>query len=309
MLEDSDYNMQEFPTRNTGGEDQMPTRRAHNDFITWYGSLHALAVAVRTMSRALWRPATEVEGIPFSLLQSLVDTFSKWRDEHLPYVGVPSNFEAEWDFVAAVSACSSDATYHVMWIIISQAVEDFGIKEINEVLRSGANPNDAAVASSELDEMEAVRNKVAEEALHTALRIAGLTGVLTSNGYLRLDPNVIHYSTYAAGLLLARLGRPEVVNCIAGLKQYGYAYEEAWDQCVELERIYANSCAEQQQQQMDTQYSAPTQPQPPSNGVHPIQVSEQTTSGYQVFDQNNQNNQQTRSPDNPSSFSQMYYTQ
>ena len=32
---------------------------------------------------------------------------NEWRDEHLPRVGVPSDFEAEWDFVSAVSACTS----------------------------------------------------------------------------------------------------------------------------------------------------------------------------------------------------------
>jgi hypothetical protein len=52
-------------------------------------------------------------------------------------------------------------------------------------------------------------------------------GVLTSNGYMRLDPNAIHWPIYSAGRLLARLGREEVFNCIDGLNQNGYAYEGA----------------------------------------------------------------------------------
>lgn len=40
-------------------------------------------------------------------------------------------------------------------------------------------------------------------------------------------------------MLLARLGRPEVSNCIAGLKQYNYAYEEAGEEAVQMESIYA----------------------------------------------------------------------
>lgn len=45
-------------------------------------------------------------------------------------------------------------------------------------------------------------------------------------------------SCILAGTLLARLGRPEVANCIAGLKQYSYAYEEAGDQANEMNRLF-----------------------------------------------------------------------
>ena len=51
----------------------------------------------------------------------------------------------------------------------------------------------------------------------------------------------MHFSCLTAGTLLARLGRPEVSNCIAGLKQYGYAYEEAVEEAVEMERVYAGA--------------------------------------------------------------------
>lgn len=61
---------------------------------------------------------------------------------------------------------------------------------------------------------------------------------MTSNGYLRLDPNVLHFAVYTAGMLLAKLGKEEVLDCIAGLKQYGYAYEETFDQAEEMERLY-----------------------------------------------------------------------
>lgn len=37
----------------------------------------------------------------------------------------------------------------------------------------------------------------------------------------------MHVSCQQAGMLLARLGRPEVANCISGLEQFSYAYEEA----------------------------------------------------------------------------------
>lgn len=49
----------------------------------------------------------------------------------------------------------------------------------------------------------------------------------------------MHVSCIQAGTLLARLGRPEVSNCIAGLKQYSYSYEEAADQAQEMERVFS----------------------------------------------------------------------
>lgn len=51
----------------------------------------------------------------------------------------------------------------------------------------------------------------------------------------------MHFSCLTAGTLLARLARPEVTNCILGLKQYNYAYEEAGEEAVEMERAYAQA--------------------------------------------------------------------
>jgi len=61
-----------------------------------------------------------------------------------------------------------------MWIILFNAVDDFGIKELNSPVNFPLN----------ITEVESVKRKVADEALHGALRIAGLAAVLTSNGYL-----------------------------------------------------------------------------------------------------------------------------
>lgn len=62
--------------------------------------------------------------------------------------------------------------------------------------------------------------------------------MLTQSGYLRLDPNIMHFNIYNAGKLLAQFGREEVMMCIRGLQQYGLAYEEAFDQADELQQIY-----------------------------------------------------------------------
>jgi len=57
-----------------------------------------------------------------------------------------------------------------MWIILFSALDDFGIKEINEVTRMG---NSVSAVPNQL-QIDVVKRKVADEALHGALRIAGL---------------------------------------------------------------------------------------------------------------------------------------
>lgn len=49
----------------------------------------------------------------------------------------------------------------------------------------------------------------------------------------------MHVSCIQAGTLLARLGRPEVSNCINAMEQYTPSYEEAGDQAIEMKRIFA----------------------------------------------------------------------
>ncbi|TCD60752.1 hypothetical protein EIP91_009605 [Steccherinum ochraceum] len=214
------------------------------------------------MARQLWRPATESDGIPLDVLCTFMNNLTEWREEHLRHVGVPSNFQQDWDFVSAVTACASDATYHIMWIILFNALDDFGIREVNDLVRTGSPGN----TSPNHAQIEGIKKKFSEEALHGALRIAGLAGVLTTNGYLRLDSAVMHVSCIQAGTLLARLGRPEVQNCIAGLEQYAYAYEECLEQAQEIRRVYASATAGQ----LDLGHMASVVPRPgpgPFSGV------------------------------------------
>ena len=114
-------------------------------------------------------------------------------------------------------------------------------------------------------------------------------GVLTKNGYLRLDPAVMHVSCNYAGILLARFGRPEVQNCIEGLEQYSYSYEEAAEQAQELRRLFALARAGQtdfthmtsavvRQQQHPHTHAHHHSPQPPTQAPPP-QVQAQGQSG------------------------------
>lgn len=143
------------------------------------------------MSRQLWRPVTEAEGVPFDVVKTFWNAFNDWRTDFLSVVGVPTNFEGEWDFVSvrvvqiyfdqhlislqAVSSCASDATYHIMWIILFSALDEFGIKEVNDAVRMGTPPTTVANQV----EIETLARKIADEALHGALRIAGLVRVLS----------------------------------------------------------------------------------------------------------------------------------
>jgi len=55
------------------------------------------------MSRQLWIPAIDSDGIPFENLTTFSSALRIWRDEYLNLVGVPRNFEGEWDFVSVSS--------------------------------------------------------------------------------------------------------------------------------------------------------------------------------------------------------------
>ncbi|KAF8272856.1 hypothetical protein EI94DRAFT_1769658 [Lactarius quietus] len=205
----------------------------------YYRSAHALARISRHMSKNLWIPTIDSDGVPVEVLRGIMQQLNEWRAQYLPRVGVPTDFDADWDFVSAVSACASDATFHIMWIILFNALDDHGIREsVGSPHSSHASPA-LSVGSGTQQQIKELKAKVLEEALHGALRIAGLAGVLTKNGYLRLDPAAMLISCNYAGILLARFGRPELQNCIEGLEQYSYSYEEGADQAQELRRLFA----------------------------------------------------------------------
>ncbi|PCH40006.1 hypothetical protein WOLCODRAFT_116479 [Wolfiporia cocos MD-104 SS10] len=258
MLDDDDYDIDFYtvgpvPPEHLESQGTQPSPREQLEFLVsapsfgsgalhraepaaqgYYRAAHALARIARQMSRQLWRPATESDGIPFETLESFMNMLSEWREEHLSHVGVPRDFDPAWDFVSAVTACASDATYHIMWIILFNALDDFGIREVNDLLRTGSPAN----LLQNAHQIEAAKERVMETALSAATRIAGLAGILTMNDYLKLDSAVMHVSIIQAGTMLARLGRPEVQNCINGLQQYSYAYEECAEQAAEIRRIY-----------------------------------------------------------------------
>jgi hypothetical protein len=147
-----------------------------------------MARIAREMSRQLWRPIIQTEGVPYGVLCTLIRELHTWRSDYLTKVGVPGT-STKWDFLAAVAACEissfilmvyptelqlsggHDAMYHVMWIILYQTLRDFSIREANELKRSGGG-----LGSHQLSEYNTAEQQVKEEALNAASRIAGLVG-------------------------------------------------------------------------------------------------------------------------------------
>ena len=62
-----------------------------------------------------------------------------------------------------------------MWIVIFNALDDFGIRELNDVVRAGSPDSEHPNYSN----IEVIKKKISEDALHGALRIAGLVRLPT----------------------------------------------------------------------------------------------------------------------------------
>lgn len=63
-----------------------------------------------------------------------------------------------------------------MWVIVFNAVDDFGIRELNEAARLNAL---SSVPNAHL--FDTAKTKLLDEALHGALRIAGLVSSTRSS--------------------------------------------------------------------------------------------------------------------------------
>ena len=117
-----------------------------------------------------------------------MDALFDWKTTFLQHVGASGG--PKGDFIGAISACrsnlfpnppchsvshvglgASDATYHVMWVIVFDAVDDFGVKELNDIIRNHNTDLGPPQIPTHMDE---VRGRVFDEALRGASRIAGL---------------------------------------------------------------------------------------------------------------------------------------
>jgi hypothetical protein len=103
-------------------------------------------------------------GIPLPTLVELAHLISCWRDEHLSKLGVPSKWPEDWDFLAAITACSTDVYYHCLWLVVMRAIDDYGTID----------------AADNAEETRAVKERYRTESDHGAMRIAALVRLHTT---------------------------------------------------------------------------------------------------------------------------------
>lgn len=126
----------------------------------------------------MFQPRVSSNGIPLSVLRDLVHDHSSWRDLYLSKLGLPVPWPEEWDFNTTVRAASTDILYHALWLVAERAVRDFGIQE----------RDDNAVTGMVGFEVTQMRERLKQEALHSAMRISMVAVLSTEQGHLRLDP-------------------------------------------------------------------------------------------------------------------------
>lgn len=215
----------------------------------WLNSSQQQVEMMRFVYHALFTPRSMTEGVSARKLEKLVSMAFSWRDKHLALVGAPSpTWPSHWNFADAVTACSSDMNYHIIWILMWEAIDEFGIAELKAAdssayslasLRHGGGPVANSTADMELDQskIRGLSARIYEEALNGSIRSANLSQVLCDNGYLRLEAAIMKWAMSEAGFCLTRFKRPEVTSIIEGLRQYGQAFEECYEQANELERM------------------------------------------------------------------------
>ena len=145
---------------------EQQTTGPHNQ--AWFTASIAGSSMCRKLCHQLYTPKVKQHGIPLSVLVEFANSNSKWRDEHLSKLGVPSKWPEHWDFLAAITACSTDVYYHCLWLVVMRAIHDFGILEIKD----GSRANDGTSL-----EVQGILERYRTESDHGAMRIAALVSL------------------------------------------------------------------------------------------------------------------------------------
>lgn len=253
LVSGDDYNS-DPPAGDADNKKEAPHPLGSLDsYLAFFGSMHDTVVFQRKLSSYYFVPRSHIEGVRLDKVVEIVEMLKKWRDNHLEKVGVPlPHWPPHWDYIAAVSACTSDINYHANWIVLWRLVDEMGIYGTDRsdatspihqdrLKRRTASEQDA-VPRDQVPDSEQVQLTLAtiqEEALNSALRIAGLTEILRNNHYLRLDPCNSLQSLEAAAHMLIRFQRSEVDIIVAGFRQYGLSYEDCFDKADLMEDLAA----------------------------------------------------------------------
>lgn len=133
---------------------------------------------IKRLCGELWQPRVKANGIPLTLLRDFTHDQSSWRDLYLTALGMPASWPAtELEFSATMRAATTDILFHSMWLVTERAVRDFGIQEPDDTTRHMFG-----------FEVQQMKERLSQEAVHSALRIAMLAVLATERGLLRLDP-------------------------------------------------------------------------------------------------------------------------
>lgn len=240
-------------TSNDGPQQGPQPMAPDQGFRIWINSALDQVEMMRAVYPTLWTPLAKRQGISARKLERLVSMAYRWRSTHLPNVGAPDpDWPSHWKFADAVTACSSDINYQIIWVLIWQAVDEFGIAElkVNDLssfasvsLQHGESigiPTTVAEMELEQSKIGGLRKSIYDEALKASLRCADLSGMLCDFDYLQHEAGIMKFSLCEVGYCLTQFKRPEVYKIIDGLRQYGQAFEECYHQANELERLSAS---------------------------------------------------------------------
>ncbi|KDN51297.1 hypothetical protein K437DRAFT_55129 [Tilletiaria anomala UBC 951] len=193
----------------------------------WIQAQGDLIEVYRLLSKTIWAHRRVQRGVSLHDLQSLVKRCNAWKAEYLHRIGIPRNWPKDWDFIAAISACTSENQYTVLWFAMFMSLEEHGMD---------CEPHQRQQADD-------LQRHIYNETLHWALRMADLAQMLSCHGYLRLDPNIMRVGLLYAGYCLARFQRSHEVDIIvSALHQYGWSTEECYDQADRLQE-FALQCS------------------------------------------------------------------
>ncbi|KAJ9476768.1 Zn(2)-C6 fungal-type domain-containing protein [Pseudozyma hubeiensis] len=252
LISGDDYNS-DPPAGDADNKNEAPHPLGSIDsYLAFFGSAHDAVVFQRKLAALYFAPRSHIEGVALHKVAEIVESLKKWRDDHLEKVGVPlPHWPPHWDYIAAVSACTSDINYHANWIVLWRLVDEMGIYGTDrsdatspihqDRLKRRLDPDQDVPRDGvpDAEQVQLILNTIQEEALNSALRIAGLTEILRSNSYLRLDPCNSLQSLEQAAHLLIRFQRTEVDIIVAGFRQYGLSYEDCFDKADIMEDLAA----------------------------------------------------------------------
>ncbi|KIL53772.1 hypothetical protein M378DRAFT_19584 [Amanita muscaria Koide BX008] len=104
-LDDDDYDIDFYtlePPRlePVDAQNPMPSPRVQLELLGYYRAAHSLARTARKMSRHLWKPIVESDGIAYDILCTFSQELTQWRNDYLQLVGIQNGSVGDWDFVS-----------------------------------------------------------------------------------------------------------------------------------------------------------------------------------------------------------------